>query len=200
MLSENPSGIDDRVTAHPAVDDAGAGSPAADIDPSLLRRALGSFATGLTVVTTLGADGELHGLTANAFSSLSLEPPLVLVCVSYRARSYLALVEGGSFVVHILAKDQAGVGRGFADRGARKSTVCPWHVNERGFAILDRFHAAFECSLHAEYPGGDHAILVGRVERVLMHDPGSEPLVYYRGRMLALGEPVADDLLSYPGK
>ncbi len=151
------------------------------------RHILKQFATGVTVVTTLDGDGQLAGFTANAFSSVSLDPPLVLVCVNYRARSYAHLRDSRKFTIHILDGDQAWIAERFAEPGVDRSTVCPWLVNERGFPILSRYRAALECQLFREYEGGDHAIIVGRVER--LHAPASnlEPLISYGGRLFPLG-------------
>ncbi|MBM3572145.1 MAG: flavin reductase family protein, partial [Alphaproteobacteria bacterium] len=91
------------------------------VDAGQFRQALGRFATGVTVVTARAADGAIAGLTANAFSALSLDPPLVLVCVSYTATSYPVLQRSERFVIHILAADQAELARGFATSSADKS-------------------------------------------------------------------------------
>jgi flavin reductase (DIM6/NTAB) family NADH-FMN oxidoreductase RutF len=155
-------------------------------DPAALKRALGSFVTGVTVVTVLDGGRQLQGLTANAFSSLSLDPPLVLVCIGYATRTYAAAVEGGGFAVHILGDDQADIARAFADRGLARGGICPWRINARGFPMLDRYHAALECRLHARFPGGDHAILIGRVEAVHAERLAPAPLVYYGKQMFAL--------------
>lgn len=150
------------------------------------RHALSHFATGVTAITALDDRGELCGLTANAFSSVSLNPPLVLACISHGARCYEAIRASGRFSVHILRSDQDDVARGFARKGADRSTVCGWRVNDRGFALLETFHTALECSLHEAHPGGDHAILVGRVEAVHAGTEQSDPLLYYQGRMFPL--------------
>jgi 3-hydroxy-9,10-secoandrosta-1,3,5(10)-triene-9,17-dione monooxygenase reductase component len=125
------------------------------VDTADLRRALGSFPTGVTIVTTLDETGALQGLTANAFSAVSLEPPLVLLCVGHNSRCYKI-------------------------RGYNVS----WHVNERGLPILDRYVAIIECALHAEHHGGDHAILLGRVEAISQGSQDARPLLYHRGRLL----------------
>ena len=157
------------------------------IDESGFRRILGQFATGVTVVTMVDAKGQLSGFTANSFSSVSLDPPLVLVCVSYEARSYEHLRDQQAFTVHILDGDQRRVAHRFATPGLDRSAVCDWHVNERGFAVLSKFHAALECRLYREYDGGDHAIVLGRVERLYTDDAGTDPLISYRGQLFPLG-------------
>lgn len=157
------------------------------IDESGFRRILGQFATGVTVVTMVDAKGQLSGFTASSFSSVSLDPPLVLVCVSYEARSYEHLRDQQAFTVHILDGDQRRVARQFATPGLDRSAVCDWHVSERGFAILSKFHAALECRLYREYDGGDHAIILGRVERLYTDDSGTDPLICYKGQLFPLG-------------
>jgi 3-hydroxy-9,10-secoandrosta-1,3,5(10)-triene-9,17-dione monooxygenase reductase component len=142
---------------------------------------VGHFATGVAVVTALQADGHLAGFTASSFTSVSLDPPLVLVCVDYRARSYEAVRAAQRFAVHILAEDQPEVARGFAARSTDKSGLCHWSLSALGNPVLDRYHALIECRLHGEHEGGDHAILVGRVERLDLAKASPGPLLYYRG-------------------
>lgn len=149
-----------------------------------LTQALGSFVTGVTVVTCFDRAGQLQGLTANAFTALSLDPPLVLVCMNRGSRTYAAATESRRFAVQILDDGQEDVARGFADKGAARDGICAWRASAEGTPMLDRFHAALDCRLHAEFQGGDHAILVGRVDRV--HQGHGAPLVYYRKRMFAL--------------
>jgi flavin reductase (DIM6/NTAB) family NADH-FMN oxidoreductase RutF len=154
------------------------------LDTGEFRRAMGAFPTGVTVVTTLDDDGRLHGLTANAFSSVSLDPPLVLVCVNYRSRSYRRVVEAGRFAVHILSEDQADIARVFASPGTDRGSLVRWGLSERGLPVLDSYVSLLECSLEAEHAGGDHAILVGRVEAIDNAGDHVRPLLYHRGRML----------------
>ena len=152
----------------------------------VLRSALGNFVTGVSIVTATDDSGELCGLTANSFTSVSLDPPLILVCVSYAARSYKAIVHNGRFAVHILRDDQTEIARGFAAGGVSRSTICPWRINKRGYVRLDSYSAVFECRLQQEYQGGDHAILIGQVECLDVREDGSSPLVFYRGRLFGL--------------
>jgi flavin reductase (DIM6/NTAB) family NADH-FMN oxidoreductase RutF len=130
---------------------------------------------------------RLAGFTANAFSSVSLDPPLVLICVNYRARSYAHLLDSQTFTIHILNGDQTWIAQRFAEPGVDKSTICPWFVNEREFPILFQYRAALECRLFREYEGGDHAIIVGKVERLHTHASEIEPLIFYGGQLFPLG-------------
>ena len=153
-----------------------------------LRRVLGRFVTGVTVVTSLDKDGRLHGLTANSFTSVSLDPPLVLVCVSVGTRSYGALLQQGRFAIHILSRDQVEIARAFAARGGDRAGICGWQVSPRGYPILEKYLAVLECRLEREHHAGDHAILIGRVENLVSGADGDRPLVFYRGRLLGLDE------------
>lgn len=158
----------------------------AEIDHKALRGALGHFVTGVSIVTAVSEAGELCGLTANSFTSVSLDPPLILVCVSYAARSYRAITRNGRFAIHILRNDQIEIARAFAIGGQARSGISSWHLNERGYARLDRHHAVLECRLHQEHRGGDHAILIGQVEGLEVPNAGSSPLIFYRGRLFGL--------------
>lgn len=161
--------------------------PTGALDEPGFRQTLKQFATGVTVVTTVDGGGRLGGFTANAFSSVSLDPPLVLVCVDYQARSYAHLLDRQAFTIHILNGDQTWIANRFAEPGVDKSTICPWLVNERGFPILTQFHAALECRLFREYEGGDHAIIVGKVERLHARANNLKPLIFYGGQLFPLG-------------
>jgi len=156
------------------------------IGPDDFRRALGHFATGVTVVTTVDDDGRPTGLTANAVSSVSLDPPLVLVCVSQHAHCYSCFRPGGKFAVNILASDQEALARRFASSsltGAQKFEGVGYREGALGIPIVKEALAEFECTVIHAYPGGDHTIFVGRVEVVEMRgDVGREPLLYYRGK------------------
>lgn len=144
---------------------------------------MGSFATGVTVITSLGADGRIIGLTANAFSALSIDPPLVLVCVDYGSGSYRQIQQHGAFAVNILSDQQTEVALDFARRGADKGAATKYRLSDRGLPILEESLAWIECVLDREYEGGDHAILIGRVLELHAIDEGSHPLLYYRGQM-----------------
>jgi len=165
------------------------------IGPDDFRRALGHFATGVTVVTTLDEAARPAGLTASAVSSVSLDPPLVLVCVSQNANCYPAFREGGLFAVNILASDQESIARRFASSSlssAQKFEGVGYHPGALGLPILKDALAEFECTIVHAYPGGDHTIFIGQVEAVdTRSDLGREPLLYYRGRFDRLQEPGA---------
>ena len=155
-----------------------------------LRRALRCFVTGVTVVTGLSGDGALVGMTANSFTSVSFEPPLVLVCLACQSRSYSSLVESGRFAVNVLSEAQADIARAFAVQGGDRSEICRWHLTDRGYPVLEQHHAALECRLEREHKSGDHAILVGAVEALSVRNSEGAPLVFYGGRLFGLSAPA----------
>ncbi|WP_425247268.1 flavin reductase family protein [Streptomyces sp. NEAU-NA10] len=159
-------------------------SPAPAGDVTRLRRAFGSFATGVTVVTAGGASPR--GMTANSFTSVSLDPALVLLCVGRDAGMYRSLAEAGTFAVSVLAAGQEDVARYFASSsrpaGARQFDAVDWLPGRSGDAPLIAGAAAhFECEKWRTYDGGDHAVFLGRV-LALDEAPEHEPLVFHRGR------------------
>jgi flavin reductase (DIM6/NTAB) family NADH-FMN oxidoreductase RutF len=156
------------------------------LDEKLFREAMGHFATGVTVVTTNDGAGGLTGFTANAFTSLSLSPPQVLVCLSTGLRSYPILQRAGRFAIHILAEDQVEVARVFATRGADKGSVADWRLSECGNPVLDHYLTLIECDLTQEHAGADHAIVIGEVKRLDIRRDVSGPLVFFRGEMSGL--------------
>ena len=161
-------------------------SGAKTVTPDELRRAMRRYITGVTVVTTLTDEGGIAGMTANSFTSVSLDPAMVLVCLNRAARSFDAVVRAGQMAIHVLADDQHAIARGFAaDRGER-STVSRWHKNERGYAILERYFALLECRITDVHDGADHAIVVSRVEAIDGPAPRGMPLVYHDGNMFGL--------------
>jgi len=151
-----------------------------DFDPRALRDAFGAFATGVTVVSGHDGGGERVGLTANSFTSVSLNPPLLLVCPARTASALPALQASGRFAVNVLTLDQQSVAERFTKRGVDRFADPGW-TDWHGLPVLRGTCASFVCDLHVELDGGDHAILVGRVT-ALRTDPRAEPLLYVRGR------------------
>jgi flavin reductase (DIM6/NTAB) family NADH-FMN oxidoreductase RutF len=150
------------------------------IGPDDFRRLLGHFATGVTIVTTTDAEARPAGLTVSAFCSLSLDPPLVLVCVDHKAQTYTALRESGRFAVNILRAEHEALSRRFAGTGLDKFDGVAWRRSPRGLPLLEGALAHLECTTVATHDEGDHTIFVGRVEAGAV-GPG-EPLLYYRGQ------------------
>jgi len=150
-------------------------------DPRTLRDALGCFATGVTVVTCLGPDGEPAGLTVNSFTSVSLDPPLLLVCIAKAAASAPALIAASHFAINVLQTGQQPASIRFSTRDQDRFGTTPWSSGEAGAPILEESLGVFECERYAVYDGGDHHILVGRVIKASF-DGALDPLLYFRGR------------------
>ena len=150
-------------------------------DPRTLRDALGCFATGVTVVTCVGDDGRPAGLTVNSFTSVSLDPPLLLVCLAKEAASAAPLTQADSFAVNVLQTGQQPASIRFATRDEDRFGTTPWSRGEGGAPILEESLGVFECERYAVYDGGDHHILVGRVVKASF-DASLDPLLYFRGR------------------
>jgi flavin reductase (DIM6/NTAB) family NADH-FMN oxidoreductase RutF len=150
------------------------------IEAAEFRRILGHWTTGVAVVTTMTADGEPRGLTANAVASVSLEPLLVLACVERIADTHDAITTAQYFAINILAQDDERTARRFAgDDISDKFTGLAWHVQQTGAPILDTALAWIDCHVHTAYEGGDHTIFIGEV--VAGDAREGEPLGYYRG-------------------
>lgn len=157
-----------------------------------LRTIMGRFATGITVLTAPGEHG--HGMTANAFSSVSLEPPLVLCCVSRAARMHSAILAAQSFGVSILGADQRELARYFADwrrpSGQAQFEAVDCTPGEKtGAPLLDGSIAWLECTLRHTYEGGDHSIFVGEVVSS-MRGTDQDSLVFYGGGYHQIAEPM----------
>jgi len=159
------------------------------VDSADFRRALGQFAAGVTVVTTRDGRGRSLGLTVTAFSSVSLDPPLVLVCVDHRSEAHVGFRDQGLFGVSILAEGQEEVSRRFAGGGAGKFKGVELDKGTTGVPLIPGALAHLECRVIATHDAGDHKIYVGEVLSVQVR-PG-RPLVYHDRdyRRLAPGEP-----------
>lgn len=149
------------------------------IDTDAFRSALGRFASGVTVVTTCAADGSDHGMTASAFCSVSLEPPLILVCVEKIATMHDAIVACSHFAVNVLSQSQEPVARRFAEVDGNRFDGIGFARGAHSTPIIDDALAVLECRRTATYEGGDHTIVVGEVESATWRD--DKPLLYYRG-------------------
>jgi flavin reductase (DIM6/NTAB) family NADH-FMN oxidoreductase RutF len=153
------------------------------MDAEQYRKVIASFATGVTVVTT-NVDGRLHGFTANAVSSLSLEPILLLVCVDKRARALEELRKASSFGVSVLAREQENISNVFAMRGEPEEGALrdvPFSLGSTGVPLLNGSVAQLECRTSEHLEGGDHIIVLGEViEGAIVSD--APPLLYYRGK------------------
>ncbi len=154
--------------------------PATDFDQRRLRDAFGCFATGVAVVTTRIAGQEAAGFTLNGFTSVSLDPPLLLISVARAARSLAALEKAGFFAVNVLHLDQQHVAERFTTRDVDRFERTQFEEWSTGAPILKGCMASFECETHQTIDAGDHRLFLGLV-RKLNFDPAYEPLLYLRG-------------------
>src|SRR5580700_2099676 len=160
----------------------------AEVGASEFRQAMGHFATGVTVVTSIGDDGDPVGTTASAVTSLSLAPPLVLVCFDRASLTLRAIRTHGAFVVNVLAAPQKPLSANFARRGLAAAWDGVRHrPGPTGSPRLHGVIATLECAVEHRLPGGDHEIVVGRVLAVESGNGDGDPLLFWRGRYASLG-------------
>jgi flavin reductase ActVB len=143
------------------------------------RAVLGRFPSGVTVVTTTGADGSDQGMTVSAFCSLSLDPPLILICIEKTASVHDALVRSNGFVINVLAATQEQVARRFSIVDIDRFDGVGFTRSSDGYAVLDDVLSVIECRRRALHDGGDHTIIVGEVDASRVG--AGVPLLYYRG-------------------
>jgi flavin reductase (DIM6/NTAB) family NADH-FMN oxidoreductase RutF len=155
-------------------------------DPRRVRNVLGSFTTGVVIVTSVGDEGRPIGLTVNSFNSVSMRPPLILWSLALKSPNLHAFLSHHWFAINILAHDQEPLCRQFATPSHDKFANVKFDVGETGVPVLHGTAAYLECSTYARYPGGDHEIYLGEVRA--MHDRGLSPLVFHRGAIRRLGE------------
>ncbi|MCE0767005.1 flavin reductase family protein [Pseudonocardia kujensis] len=159
------------------------------VDPTIFRSALARFPSGVTIVTTRSAAGTCHGFTASSFAALSLDPPLVLVCLDRRADCFPVFMAAEQFVVNIATPAHAELAVRFATKGADKFAYETFESDEHGHPVLPEAAAVIHCSWEQAVPGGDHVILIGRV-----HDArtgSGKPVAWYQGGFLHLGDGAA---------
>ena len=150
------------------------------IDPDSFRSVLGRFASGITVITAVDADGRDVGMTVSAFSSVSLQPPLVQACVDRTASMFDALQHAGRFGVNVLAAEQEALSRRFAAvESSHRFEGVGYVRGESGVVLLEDALAHMECRVVSRFDAGDHMLFVGEVERATARD--ARPLLYYRG-------------------
>ncbi|HYW32367.1 MAG TPA: flavin reductase family protein [Gemmatimonas sp.] len=149
------------------------------IDRDLFRSVLGRFSSGITIITTHDDDGRDHGMTVSAFSSLSLDPPLVLVAIAHDATMAPVMASARSFAVNILSESQEALSRRFSGKLDDRFAGAGRSPGSMGDAILDDALATLQCRIVARHLAGDHVIVVGEVEEGVAHE--GRPLLYYRG-------------------
>ena len=163
-----------------------------EVTPAELRHVMGHFATGVTVITSVAPDGRPVGSTANAVSSLSLDPPLLLACFDQSSQTLAAIAAHGAFAVNILAAPQRELSANFARSGRAAGWDGVPHLP--GLTGSPRLHgvlATLECTVEHRLPGGDHEIVVGRVRTAVTGDGEGTPLLFWRGRYASLGGEAA---------
>jgi flavin reductase (DIM6/NTAB) family NADH-FMN oxidoreductase RutF len=154
------------------------------VDSATFRQLLGRFATGVVVVTTTAADGRPLGMTANSLTSVSLDPPLILLCIDHAATMHDALVASSEFAVNILRSTQEAISRRFAGQHDDRFDGIGYRLSPRGLVLLDGALAHIECQRYELHEAGDHTIVIGRV--VSGTTAEGRPLLYYRGGYAAL--------------
>ena len=150
------------------------------MDARELRNVMGHFATGVTIITTRDVDGKPFGLTANAFTSLSLDPPLILICVDNKVDCYACFEQSKVFVVNFLKEGQDELSTRFATKGIEKFAGVPTRLGQLGVPILEGTLGYIECKLIRGYEGGDHTIYVGEVQHAAAS--GDRPLLFFKGK------------------
>ena len=156
----------------------------ASIDPSELRRCLGSFVTGVTVITALNEDGTPLGMTANSFNSVSLDPPLIVWSLRTNASSFSEYSKARRFVVNILSEQQVEVSNRFARSGPDRFSGIAITPGIEGVPLIDGCSAHLECRTEAIHPGGDHVLFLGRVERIV--GSARKPLAFGAGKYMVV--------------
>jgi len=175
----------------PAASAAAAPDPTA-FDVKAFRNALGSFPTGVAIITTVGADGKPVGLTCNSFSSVSLDPPLVSWGLRVASKSLDAFRDAGAFAINILAEDQKDLSARFANGAiADKFEGVDWAPGHRGLPVIARSIASFECDKFAEHLAGDHVLFLGQVAR-FDHGRQESSLVFYKGAYMMLTQSLRE--------
>ncbi len=155
-------------------------SPALAFDSTTFRRTLGMFATGITVITARAADGSLVGLTASSFNSVSLDPPLIVWSLGNNSGVREVLEGCEYYAINVLADDQEALSNLFASKAADRFAGVEWEPGLGGAPVLAGCAAVFECRNRLRYPGGDHLIFIGEVERCDRSE--REPLIFFNGR------------------
>jgi flavin reductase (DIM6/NTAB) family NADH-FMN oxidoreductase RutF/pimeloyl-ACP methyl ester carboxylesterase len=187
MTIASPQEVTRHVTAFlDQVSDVSAATQASPVfDAMEFRRALGSFLTGVTIVTTVDETGDPRGFTANSFTSVSLEPPLVLVCIAKKALGHQAFSSSRGFAINILSEDQKAASGIFASKAADKFASVAWQSGKTGNPLIEGSVAVFDCAMEQLVDAGDHSILIGRVHD-FAHN-GAQPLGYCRGAYVTPG-------------
>jgi len=159
-------------------------------NPGAFRATMARVPAGVAIVTALAEDGTPYGFTASSFCSVSLEPPLLLVCLARSANSYPVFAGCAQFAISVLRADQSGLALRFASKTADKFANGPFVRTAQGALVVDDAHAVAECTVYDRYDAGDHMILVGEVQHVLVAEKGHPAVYVDRGFRELTGEPV----------
>ena len=153
-------------------------------DANTFRQAWGKFATGVSVITTVQSDDEIHGMTANGITSVSLDPLLALVCAGHTTASYPLIKQSGRFAINILSEDQRAIAEYYARPTDQKTGDVPASFTRtaQGAATLDGSLAYMDCRVVNEYVAGDHTIFIGEVEEIHIAPDANRPLLYFEGK------------------
>ena len=151
-----------------------------NIDTRLYRRTCGQFVTGITVVTTLDSHGHPHGMTVNSFSSVSLDPPLVLVSIDLKNAILGHFISSSWFAINVLAEHQEDLSRRFSGPSENRFLKVDWHAGPSGTPLLDGVLAHLECSVVQTYEAGDHTVLIGEVRRAACTE--GKPLIFFNSK------------------
>jgi flavin reductase (DIM6/NTAB) family NADH-FMN oxidoreductase RutF len=168
------------------------------VSPEGFRTVLSHLAAGVVIVTTRDPEGEPHGMTATAVCSVSLEPPLVMVCLDHDAATHTAVAQSGVFALNLLSASGEALAHHFATQSLEKFAELSFASSETGAPVLEGSLAFCDCSVVRSVPAGDHTIFIGRVIAAdvgedLGKDHSMGPLLYYRGRYGAIGDAADQD-------
>ena len=156
------------------------------MDSRAFRDAVGLFATGVTIVTAFGTDGRPVGLTANSFSSVSLDPPLVLWSLAKKSANRLNFLRASGFAIHVLGRDQLLLAQRFASPAGERFAGLEFDVGANGAPLLRQYSARLECRTFSTIDAGDHDIFIGRVIAMDMQGDTRDPLIFHQGQFVAL--------------
>jgi len=145
------------------------------------RQLCGFWATGVTVVTTCDREGRCFGLTINSVTSLSLDPPKLLVCIDNNSVTLPPLREAGKFCINVLSETQKHISHRFACKGTQKFADISYSKGRLGTPVLEGSLVAFECRVHEVIPSGDHQILIGLLDNAIVGNEEAKPLIFYKG-------------------
>jgi flavin reductase (DIM6/NTAB) family NADH-FMN oxidoreductase RutF len=160
-------------------------SPSQILRPEEFRKACARYATGIAVAAVTSPDGSPEGLTVNSFTSVSLEPPLILVCIAKTATAYSAFQAAKAFAVNILREEQIDLSQHFASSKSQRFEGLDWRPGVHGAPVLNGALAVLECAMHGSFDAGDHTVYLGLVERAESHE--GPPLLYFASAYRKLG-------------